>query len=539
MALGYPLLTMMTKPGRSIRRPLESAATWFLPHAHLALLVIALVIGILSVSHYGESWDEQTQVTYAHYGLSAYQHVLHGRLPPPLDAFMEQYGPAYVMLGAVLSSLTTALGATWNPVLTWHALDFVTFLGALELLYQFSRRWLSPVASFGTMLLFACQPLLWGHAFINMKDIPFTTLFLASVHLGFAAVDRFSSWRSGLATMMAAAAVLGLTISVRSGGPLAGLLVALYAAVKLGKRIVPFLAAYVIVASVVTFATWPYLWPAPAERFMLSLRTMSSFPFQMKTQFMGEFYSASALPWFYVPVIFGVQLTEPALALILAGLILAIVEVLRPGTGKSNSGPILLLLLGWTLLPIFAIIGIRGALYDNARQLFFLLPPLFLLAGMALDVLQRLVPSRTLVMICLGLLAVPGVWASVRLHPYEYVYYNSLAGGTGGAYGKFEMDYWATSYAEVADWLNQNAPLDSRVWIPGGPTYLVTRHLRPDLAVTCVSETDCGVRYDYYVALARLRAERRCRGAEIVDSVGRQGAVFSVVKKLPEGRVCR
>ena len=38
---------------------LESAATWFLPHAHLALLAIALLAGLLTVGDYGESWDER------------------------------------------------------------------------------------------------------------------------------------------------------------------------------------------------------------------------------------------------------------------------------------------------------------------------------------------------------------------------------------------------------------------------------------------------------------------------------------------------
>ena len=68
------------------------------------------------------------------------------------------------------------------------------------------------------------------------------------------------------------------------------------------------------------------------------------------------------------------------------------------------------------------------------------------------------------------------------------------------------MDYWATSYAEVRDWLNQNAPAGSRIWIPGGPPTSSPGDLRPDLDVACIAETDCGVDYDYYVALARLRA---------------------------------
>ena len=39
------------------------------------------------------------------------------------------------------------------------------------------------------LLLFSTQPLFWGHAFINPKDIPFMAFFLASVSLGLYMVD--------------------------------------------------------------------------------------------------------------------------------------------------------------------------------------------------------------------------------------------------------------------------------------------------------------------------------------------------------------
>jgi hypothetical protein len=35
------------------------------------------------------------------------------------------------------------------------------------------------------------------------------------------------------------------------------------------------------------------------------------------------------------------------------------------------------------------------------------------------------------------------------LHPHYYVYYNRFVGGTAGANGRYEMDYWGNSYAEA------------------------------------------------------------------------------------------
>ena len=45
----------------------------------------------------------------------------------------------------------------------------------------------------------------------------------------------------------------------------------------------------------------------------------------------------------------------------------------------------------------------------------------------------------------LTLLFVPQLVTMVRMHPYQYVAYNVLAGGLPGAAGRFELDYWDTS----------------------------------------------------------------------------------------------
>ncbi|OGT26301.1 MAG: hypothetical protein A2Z17_01680 [Gammaproteobacteria bacterium RBG_16_66_13] len=52
---------------------------------------------------------------------------------------------------------------------------------------------MSPWAAFVGALLFASQPLLFGHAFINQKDTPFLSAFLLALALGHEAVRRFGS----------------------------------------------------------------------------------------------------------------------------------------------------------------------------------------------------------------------------------------------------------------------------------------------------------------------------------------------------------
>jgi len=42
-------------------------------------------------------------------------------------------------------------------------------------------------------------------------------------------------------------------------------------------------------------------------------------------------------------------------------------------------------------------------------------------------------------------------------HPYEYVYFNELAGGMKNAYGNYEMDYYYHSTREASEWIIANA----------------------------------------------------------------------------------
>jgi hypothetical protein len=38
----------------------------------------------------------------------------------------------------------------------------------------------------------------------------------------------------------------------------------------------------------------------------------------------------------------------------------------------------------------------------------------------------------------------------VRLHPYEYTYFNRLAGGVAGAHGRYMLDYWGLSFKQAS-----------------------------------------------------------------------------------------
>jgi hypothetical protein len=77
----------------------------------------------------------------------------------------------------------------------------------------------------------------------------------------------------------------------------------------------------------------------------------------------------------------------------------------------------------------------------------------------------------------------PGMIWIIRLHPYEYIYYNNLVGGVQGAYREYELDYWTTSYREAMEKVNEFAPQGASVEVRG-PWRSAAEFARSDLIIT-------------------------------------------------------
>jgi hypothetical protein len=172
----------------------------FQPGLILAVFIaVYLVIGLLIVADYGFSSDERIEKRRAGIALTKYGVDL-GFFPYDYDdiGHSQFYGTATSML---------LLGAdTWlSPILNlragvvMHYGYFFTFILAIPALYFLIKLFVNPWIALFTTILFATQPLLFGHAFINPKDIPMLAVFLLTVTSGFY-IDRHKSWKEGVET---------------------------------------------------------------------------------------------------------------------------------------------------------------------------------------------------------------------------------------------------------------------------------------------------------------------------------------------------
>ena len=167
------------------------------------------------------------------------------------------------------------------------------------------------------------------------------------------------------------------------------------------------------------------------------------------------------------------QITIPAIVLFIIGI--GVYFAKRKEYGLDPT--IFLIIISWFLLPFASILILKPTIYDNFRHFLFITPPIFLFAGLAIKYIFSKIRIPIISILIVLVIILPGIAGIITLHPYEYIYYNMFIGGVGGAYRKFETDYWYTSYVECTNYLNDQAPLNSTILVIG-PIHIVESYFR-------------------------------------------------------------
>jgi hypothetical protein len=628
----------------------------FVRHPWIAiLLVVGGLVGLWLGDDFGLSWDEYRNAAVGEDALRAYS----GSDDYFSNSYLADHGPAYFMFFTATSRLVHQIAPSWSLADGRHLTNFATLLAGVLLLYQLCLRFMSRRSAGMAAALFATQPLLFGHGFVNQKDIPFMTFFLATVTTGIMAADRwvdhdrsgasssagpasssgrafvrnlglewhglsrtgkwvlvsalglslflvvdlffmdtlhglgasivaaahegqapflvqwaFSrvatdahripveaylsiyealfvnlrlalafflvlgwmtglgralpsvggqlgvSWKALVASgFLASAVLLGIATSIRQFGIFAGGLVSLYWVHRVRMKATFPALVYWLTAGIVMYATWPFLWKDPLGRLRYSVLLAADFPVHT-TLFRGQDVGSNALPWDYFPTLTGLQLSVPALLLVLLGLVVLVWKLLRASRSSAPIGTLSL----WLAVPTLALV-LRALPAYGIRHLLFLFPPLFVLAGLGIEVVMRRLRPTWAQSLAFGAVILPGILGIVRLHPYESIYFNELAGGVSGADGKYELDRWCLSYREATEAVNRLAGPQAIVGVPT-QTNQIEPFLRADLNL--VSEIAQVEAADFVISCTwRSEGDWHTRDFERVYEVRRGSAVLT------------
>lgn len=354
-----------------------------------------------------------------------------------------------------------------NPNIFRHLLNaligFIAMLFAALLAKRFSN-WRAAVI---TLILIFLSPRFLGHSFNNPKDIPFAAFFMVSLYYIILFIQEYP--KPKISTCIKLAIAMALAIVSRIGGYLLfayfGLFVVLYYLFTINRKdyfksknlkIVYHLffkyICIIIGAFLLTIPLWPYIMDAPLDNTIKSFTGLSHFFVSLRQLFEGTLQWSDTLPWYYTPKY--IFMTIPV-AVIVGFLLYPFIG----GWRKQNRFNTLVIYFA-CIFPIFWIIYSNANVYGGWRHAIFAYPPMVVCAGLGFNAIIDLCKNKYLKIAATALpfllLIMPFIHI-VKNHPYEYVYFNKLAGGIDNAYGNYEMDYYYHSTREATEWIIANA----------------------------------------------------------------------------------
>lgn len=522
--------------------PVAGRSAWDLLMA--AVIAAAAVVVLATFRDYGITWDEPPQNEYGKLVLRWYTSFF-------ADTSANEYINLYYYGG--LFDLVVACLNLVSPLgeyETRHLLNAAVGLFGIAGCWHLARTIAGPRAAFFAGLLLLLTPSWYGHMFNNPKDIPFAAFFVWSLAMMArtltACPDTREQWRAtGWLGVF-----IGLTLAVRVGGALlvvyllalTGWKLALLAwrsadiravlaatATELRTVLIPAFA----IAYAIMLLFWPYAQQAPFAHPLEALQWSANVPESIPVEFEGRLLESTALPARYLSTMLAIKLPELVLILLAAAALLGLWHIRR--VGKIESLHAILLALAILFPPLFIVVN-DSSEFDGIRHVLFMLPPICCAAAIALDrLVARLAAMRTALRACVGAAATAYVVFHIvyvaQLHPYEYVYYNRLAGGTAGAAGRFDLDYWGNSLREDTVWLlsylrrTQGSAFLAQTFRVSvcGPGSSVAPLLPPNMTVV-----DDVEKADFVLSLNR-RGWLPCAAGAVIHHVERFGAVLSRV----------
>jgi hypothetical protein len=525
-----------------------------------ALLSAALVVGLSTVADYGLTVDEFNTDDYGPKALAWYTSGFKDRSHfETVEFSLWYYGPWFHMLTAYLQSFDLA-----DRISVRHATTFIVGLFGLAALLPIGRLAIGEWAGLTAIALCLMTGYVYGSLFFTPIDVPFLAAMTWAT-LAIAVMTRpvLPSWRATAVVGL----LTGVAISTRTGGIIthAYLLGAMILCVgefwarngRLAPRyllqITMRYAGVVVIAWAVAIALWPWLQTGnPWQQFKIALVHFATIPMSYEFLHWGERIRTDALPFSYVPAQLLARLPEAFLFLLVVALVFAIYALVvlaretratwRVDRNGSLRAAVLTIaharacLIVWAavILPLAFLIFQRATIYNGIRHVLFVIPMLAVIAGGGLRMLLPLLHRAPIVSaIAGGAYAGSIVVTLALLHPLEYVAINALAGGTRGAYERFELDYFAVAATEALRRLEHHLDYDNSIRFAETPPSILVciswREERVDsmLKRPWIVETDPD-KADFIIATELWRCAEN-KPVELIDEVRRFDRTFAWV----------
>jgi hypothetical protein len=435
-------------------------------------LAIYIPLGMWACLHAGISWDEWIEFETLRTNINAVQGLFSGSFTEYqhlLNYRDRYYGIGFHLISHVIAQITLWVNNyiftfSENPseILFAHLSVFLAFVLSGLLVKSILEKIISSpsIASLG-MMVYLLWPYLLGHAFVNVKDIPFLFAWLLCTNIYLKILQLwYLQFLCGKRQVLLQFFLLGIgtawLLSIRISGVLIFIEYAacLFTYLLLGRcRLkqalsMSHLVAFVIPLVVVVFALYPVFWHNPLE-IVNAIQYMSQHPWDGDTLTAGKFLAPRQITYFYIPAWLLVKLP----LVIMLGLIMIPFVFYREIKNIKYSAvnlPFinLIALFISVALILLTLVIIKAGLYNELRQILFIFPLIYILGFVGFYFI-----SKKFLTVFLAATAIFFVADNLALYPYSYVYMNEVARQTNIG-TMYEKDYLGLSIGRTTTRLN-------------------------------------------------------------------------------------
>lgn len=503
-----------------------------------AILGALVVLAALLVRDYGISNDEEVQ---HHYGALIINYYTSGFRDTALFNYknLYLYGGLFDIVAVGIAKLLP-----YDPFLIRHVLSAMIGVAGIAGAWATARLVAGPRAGLIALIALAvCGPY-FGGMFNHTKDVPFAAAVIWAIFFLLRACRDLPAPR--WIDVIGFGLMLGAATGLRAMGLLligyAGVLVLISVprplrlpdAVAFYSKSALRFAPAALIGYLIMIAAWPWAWLAPLNP-LRAVFSFAHFHYEIRTVVAGEIYRMADVPWWYVPFYLLIKVPLVVYAGALCAIALSLWALARDGLSRLPRRHIETAFIAFVaIFPVLCEALAEGPAFTGMRHFLFVVPPLAVLAGIGFDsVLAALSPRRWLAAGATAALTLAFAWnvsVLVRLHPYEYMYYNQVVGGLEGAARRYEMDYWVNMMPEAVHALQDYLGLAKE---PSQKVYTVgvcgEKFSFDNYADKRLQASPGWLEADFFIAPTQMNCDRLVDG-RVIATIKRFGVPIGVVK---------
>jgi 4-amino-4-deoxy-L-arabinose transferase-like glycosyltransferase len=479
----------MSKKRQAKKQEAQKRRLWGTSMLACLLGLAACGIIVAGINYHGVTYDEPI---YAGFGARAARWTL-DLIPAMFNGTFLQHLSATEInqswfatidmqppMVQVLSGLSSILFGGFLGGMVAPRFPTALFFGlAVGLVFWLTDKVFDRKAAFFAAIGLIFLPRFSGDAHLTTLDVPVSALILATAAAFFAASQR-NSWKLAIMSGI----LLGLALLTKLNAGFLVIILAIWLIVFNRKMLPKAAAAFLVIAPIIFFLGWPWLWHDTFGH----LREYLSFHMQhypVNVYYLGQLYQYA--PWHYPFVMLAI--TTPAILLLL--MLLGIGDGARRRPAEAGRWLLIFGAVGF-LLPSAMPFAPK---YNGVRLFLPAFPFLMSLAGGGFSLLHkalvqwlekaRLLPGLTrpqmrLAILMGTILMLPAALELTKVFPCEQAYYNTLVGGPLGAQrAGFETIYWGGVYGSALKDFNAFPQASPRVLItPQGVVSLLETYQR-------------------------------------------------------------